>query len=156
MRDHENAGLPFPDRRSGRDRRARPTSPFTRESLLGARRAFRRKDDARKHFFVDWYDPYLLAALLGTLVLSTGDAFLTLKLVTENFQELNPVMDFFLKLGPVTFMLAKWALTTFGLVTLLILKNHYLPGSRVKTSACLLVLPLFYLVLVTYELMMVM
>ncbi|MCE5335911.1 MAG: DUF5658 family protein [Desulfobacteraceae bacterium] len=156
MMQKDRNELPFPDRRSGRDRRARPTSPFTKQSLFGVRRRFRRKEDSCRYFFVDWYDPHLLAILLVTLILSTGDAFLTLRLVAEKFEELNPVMDFFLGIGPVAFVLAKWALTVFGLTTLLVLKNHYLPGLRVKTATCLMVVPIFYIVLVIYEIVMVM
>ena len=66
------------ERRSGKDRRARPTSPFTIRSLVGSRRHYRRKEDARKLFFVDLYSPLSVAVLIFTLVLSVVDAFLTL------------------------------------------------------------------------------
>ncbi|MGO9312335.1 MAG: DUF5658 family protein [Syntrophobacteraceae bacterium] len=144
------------ERRSGKDRRSRPTSPFTIESLKGSRQHFRRKEDTRKLFFVDLYSPLSVAVLLFTLGLSTTDAFLTLVLVGKNVEELNPVMDFFLKLGPFQFIMAKWLLTAFGLTTLLILKNYYLWHGKVRAAVLLFIFPLLYLVLVGYEILLVM
>lgn len=142
------------ERRSGKDRRARPTSPFTIQSLRGSRQHFRRKEDTRKLFFVDLYSPLSVAVLIFTVGLSVVDAFLTLELVGQNAQELNPVMDFFLKLGPFQFIMAKWFLTAFGLTTLLILKNYYLWHGRVRTAALLFIFPFLYLVLVSYEILL--
>jgi len=92
--------------------------------------------------------------LLFTLILSIIDAFLTLNLVGEDIRELNPVMDFFLKLGPFQFIMVKWFFTAFGLITLLVLKNYYLWQGKVRTVAVLALLPFLYLVLVSYEVFM--
>ena len=144
------------ERRSGKDRRSRPTSPFTIESLKGSRQHFRRKEDTRKLFFVDLYSPLSVAVLLFTLGLSTTDAFLTLVLVGKNVEELNPVMDFFLKLGPFHFIIVKWFLTAFGLTTLLILKNYYLWHGKVRAAVLLFIFPFLYLMLVGYEVLLAM
>jgi hypothetical protein len=141
----------FKEKRSGKDRRARPTSPFTIQSLMGSRHHYRREEDARKLFFVDLYSPSSVALLIFTLVLSITDAFLTLMLVGQDIHELNPVMDFFLKLGPFYFIMVKWFLTAFGLTTLLVLKNYYLWQGKVRTMAVLVILPFLYLVLIGYE-----
>jgi hypothetical protein len=146
----------FKERRSGEDRRARPTSPFTIQSLVGSRRRYRRKEDARKYFFVDIYSPVSAAVLICTLVLSIIDAFLTLRLVGDSIRELNPVMDFFLRLGPFPFIMAKWFLTAFGLTTLLVLKNYYIWQDRIRAVAVLAAIPFLYLVLVSYEIFMLM
>jgi hypothetical protein len=61
-------------------------------------------------------------------------------------------MGYLLKLGPFQFIIAKWLLTTFGLVTLLILKNYYFWKDRVRAATILFILPFLYLVLVSYEL----
>ena len=147
--------LQFKERRSGRERRARPTSPFTLQSLTGSRGHYRRKEDARKFFYVDLYSKSSVALLLSTMALSIVDAFLTLLLVGKNVNEVNPLMEYFLKMGPFQFILVKWFMTAFGLVTLLILKNHYLWQGRVKIVAVLFILPFLYLVLVSYEVLMV-
>ena len=142
----------FTERRSGKDRRARHTTPFTLRSLFGARRHYRRKEDKQKYFFVDLYSPLSVAVLVITLVLSVVDAFLTLELVGCNINELNPVMEFFLNLGPLQFIMAKWFLTASGLLTLLIFKNYHLWKGKVRTAALLATVPVLYLGLVCYEL----
>jgi hypothetical protein len=144
-----------PERRSGKDRRAKSTSPFTLQSLVGSRHHYRRKQDARKFYFVDLYSPFSVTVLLVTLILSIIDAFLTLNLVGQDIHELNPVMNFFLKMGPIQFIMVKWFLTAFGLIALLVLKNYYLWQGRIRTVAVLVILPFLYLVLVSYEIFMV-
>lgn len=155
MEERESTQYPFRERRSGKDRRSHPTVLFSRSSLFGSRKRFRRAEDARRHFIVDIYNPYLVGVIVFTLVLCIADAFFTLKLVSENFQELNPVMDFFLKLGPLPFMLVKYFMTGIGMTTLLVLNNYYLWQGRIKTGALLLIFPLLYLMLVIYEIIMV-
>lgn len=154
MENHRLNGIE--ERRSGKDRRSTPTSPFTVQSLLGSRRHYRRKEDSRKFFFVDLYSPLSIAVLICTLILSLADAFLTLMLVGDTIGELNPIMDFFLKLGPFQFIMVKWLFTAVGLTALLILKNYYLWHGRVRTAAVLFLLPCLYLVLISYELYLLM
>lgn len=146
----------FKERRTGKERRSRPTSPFTLQSLVGSRGHYRRKEDARKYYFVDLYSRSSVALVVSTMVLSIIDAFLTLRLVGERIGEANPVMDFFLKMGPFQFIMIKWFLTAVGLLTLLVLKNYYLWQGRVRTAAVLFLLPFLYLVLVSYEFFMLM
>lgn len=95
-----------------------------------------------------------MALLLFTLLLSMLDAFLTIRLIEDNFEEANPVMAFFLERGPTAFILSKWLLTTAGMTTLLILKNYYLWG-KIRTAALMVVFPLLYLMLITYQVVMV-
>jgi len=155
MESHQANQSQRQERRSGEDRRARPTSPFTLQSIIGSRHHYRRKEDARKYYFVDLYSPLSVAVLVLTLVLSIADAFLTLRLVGQDIGELNPVMDFFLKMGPFQFIMIKWFMSSFGLLTLLVLKNYYLWQGRVRVAAVLVVFPFLYLLLVSYEVVMV-
>ncbi|MEM5785871.1 MAG: DUF5658 family protein [Syntrophobacteraceae bacterium] len=145
---------PFHERRSGKDRRAGPTSPFSPKSLFGSRKSSRRKEDQKRFYLVDLYSPFFMALLLFTLLLSMLDAFLTIRLIEDNFEEANPVMAFFLERGPTAFILSKWLLTTAGMTTLLILKNYYLWG-KIRTAALMVVFPLLYLMLITYQVVMV-
>lgn len=146
----------FEERRSGKDRRSRPTSPLTVSSLAGSRKYYRRKEDRKRYYFVDLYSPLVVTLYLTTLVLSLVDALLTLRLIEAKFGELNPVMDFFLQKGPTPFIIAKWALTSLGLTVLLVLKNVYVWRGRIRTAALLAIFPFLYLVLIAYELIMVM
>lgn len=141
----------FRERRSGVERRAGQTRPFSVRSLFGSRRRFRRKEDAQKYFFVDLYSPVSAGVLVLTLALSIVDAFLTLRLLGRHVQEMNPVMAFFLKRGPLPFIMAKWAFTASGLLTLLIFQNYYLWKGKIRTAAVLAILPILYLGLVSYE-----
>ena len=93
--------------------------------------------------------------LVLTLVLSIADAFLTLRLVGQDIGELNPVMDYFLRMGPFQFIMIKWFMSAFGLTTLLVLKNYYLWQGRVKVVAVLVIFPFLYLLLISYEVLMV-
>jgi hypothetical protein len=145
----------FPERRSGNDRRAKPTSPFSWSSISGSRKHIRRAEDREKHRFVDVYSPGFLLVILIVLSFSLLDAYLTLHLINQGAQELNPVMAFFLEFGHMPFLLVKYFLTAFGLVALLILKNCTLWGGRISARVVLLTIPFLYGLLIAYELFLI-
>jgi hypothetical protein len=142
---------PNPERRSSCDRRNNPTSPVSLQSLFGSRGHIRRKEDRASHLYVDRYDPASVLAFLCTLLLSVADAFLTLKLVHAGATELNPVMDFYLKAGPLPFLAAKYLLTATCLFLLLIHKNHRVLAGRMTAWKILFVVPFLYGLLIAYE-----
>jgi hypothetical protein len=142
----------FVERRSGRDRRRRPTTPFSLSSLFGSRRLGRRKEDRLIHYYVDRYGWRSVGVFLASLGLCLADAFMTLHLLSRGAQELNPVMDFFLRIGPIHFLLAKYLVTGASLMWLLIHKDYPLLKGRIKGKNLLLAVPLLYAVLVVYEL----
>ena len=53
------------------------------------------------------------------------DAFLTLYLIDRGAREINPIMAYFLKFGPFTFMSVKYFLTCYAVIVLLIFNNVY-------------------------------
>ena len=132
------------ERRSGSDRRK--NSPINLRSLLlgGRRERGRRKEDLQKTFLVDRYSPYLLAAIVGILFLSVMDALLTLYLLSRGAFELNPVMAFYIELGPYSFLAVKYALTCVAVISFLLLRNIYLRPLRIYTGT------LFYYVLALF------
>ncbi|MDY6909900.1 MAG: DUF5658 family protein [Thermodesulfobacteriota bacterium] len=140
------------ERRSGKDRRARPTSPLSLASLMGRRRHARRREDRRVYVYVDRYGWRSVFAVVSTLILCIADAFLTLTLLQRGAMEANPVMDFFIGLGPLPFLLVKYILTAFGLGTLLIHKNLAIFRGRLPVKTLLLALPVLYGILIAYEL----
>lgn len=142
----------FVERRSGRDRRNHPTTPFSLSSLSGSRRYGRRKEDRLIHYYVDRYGWRSVGAFMASLGLCLVDAFMTLHLLSRGAQELNPVMDFFLRIGPIQFLLAKYLVTGLSLMWLLIHKDYPLLKGRIKCKNLLLVVPLLYALLVVYEL----
>jgi len=117
------------NQRSGDDRR-RPGLPRLRYLFLGGRRrAVRRATDTRRVFILDRYSPRLFAAMMGILVLSILDAALTLYLVAHGASEINPVMNYFLQMGPAVFMTAKYLFTSIAVVIFVLLAQSVLPWS---------------------------
>ncbi|MHC1745125.1 MAG: DUF5658 family protein [Syntrophobacteraceae bacterium] len=145
----------YPERRSGIDRRARPTSPFTWRSLTGSRAYARRKADRDVHYYVDRYGFPAVFAFCVTLLFSIGDAFFTMKLVSAGAKELNPVMDYFLQFGPVPFVAVKYVLTASGLTWLLIHKDYPMFKGRITGKVLFLFVPIIYMVLLVYEMVLV-
>jgi hypothetical protein len=112
-----------PEKRSGKDRRTH-RFPKAKYLLFSGRRArVRREEDLHHTFYFDRYSSSLFAAIVAILLLSVLDALLTLHLIGKGSTELNPVMTYFLKYGPFVFMGAKYFLTCFGVIILLLFKN---------------------------------
>jgi hypothetical protein len=132
------------ERRSGADRRKKSTVNVRALVLGGRRERGRRLEDRSKTFLVDRYSPYFLAAIVSILFLSVIDALLTLFLINRGALELNPVMAYYLDLGPYRFLAVKYALTCIGVVSFLLLRNIYLRPFRMYTGS------LFYFVLVVF------
>jgi len=103
---------------------------------------------SRDHHF----SPAMLGSVLLLLVASVTDAVLTILLVREGASEINPVMDCFLEMGEMYFLLGKYALTVGGLPVLLIFRNHGLFGSRLRVAYLIPVTVLLYAVLISYQL----
>lgn len=152
MADQSAPSQPPVERRNGIDRRRRPTSPISLSSFSGSRRYGRRKEDHTIHYYVDRYGLRSVATIIATLLLCLADAFMTMHLLSEGAQELNPVMDFFLNIGPIPFLLVKYSLTGAALLCLLIHKNYPLLAGRLTGKSILVAVPIFYALLIGYEL----
>ena len=113
----------FDERRSGKDRRTH-RFPKLKYLLFSGRRAHvRREEDVPGTFYFDRYSSSIFAAIVLILLLSVLDALLTLYLIDNGSEELNPVMSYFLRYGPYVFMGAKYFLTCLGVVLLLLFRN---------------------------------
>ncbi|GKT07095.1 hypothetical protein DSTSK_04000 [Desulforhabdus sp. TSK] len=142
------------ERRNSKDRRSKPTSPFSLASLRGRRKQARRAEDAAVHRYVDLYDGSSVSWTFLTLLLSLTDAFLTLEITARGGTEVNPFMDFFLDLGPVPFILSKYILTALGLLWLLIHKNFGIFTESLSVHSLLRIFPVLYGCLIVYELIL--
>jgi len=114
------------ERRCGQDRRQDIRSKFRYYLINGRRESARREEDRTRVIFFDRYNQRIFAAITAILMLSIFDALLTLILIEKGASELNPVMAFFLEYGPLPFIIAKYILTSFGVVLLLIVKNVFI------------------------------
>jgi len=126
---------PYRERRTGKDRRKDKRAQIKYFLVNGRREGFRREEDRTRAFFFDRYNQRIFAAITAILMLSIFDALLTLILIDRGSSELNPVMAYFLEYGPLPFVVAKYLLTSFGVVILLIFKNVFLDRISIYTNS---------------------
>jgi hypothetical protein len=113
--------------------------------LFGGRRVdYRRHADRQRMLYVDWYQQSLFGTIVLILLLSVMDALLTIVLINHGATEINPIMAFYLEMGPYPFLFVKYGLTCTGLLILVLCKNFFLKSIRVHAGA------LLYLVLVAF------
>lgn len=115
----------FAERRSGQDRRHRPTSPLRGFLRRGRRRSGRRKGEIERTY-VDSFTPGDVALLLAIFVLNIFDALFTLLWLQRGGGEANPFMAFLLDMGQEAFLLQKCIVVGIWLIVLLIHKNFRL------------------------------
>jgi hypothetical protein len=132
------------ERRSGKDRRNLGKFKFQYLFLKGQREFIRRKEDRDKIFYVDRYSSALFGVIVTILFLSAIDALLTLLLLNHGAYEINPIMAYYLRVGPYTFLAVKYALTSIGVVFFVILRNTFLKSIKIYTDT------LFYFVLAAF------
>jgi hypothetical protein len=113
------------DRRSGRDRRQSRFPTLAGLFLQRRRGDRRRRSDRNRIVILDRYINTNLWPVVLVLLLSITDGFLTLFLLTNGAMELNPVMNFFIDIGPFAFMGAKY-LFTVGSVLIVVVLNDAL------------------------------
>jgi len=138
------------ERRRGADRR-RST---LRALLIGSfrqRRRLPRRDDERHLAALDWHHPQWLAVGLLILLLSVADAFLTITLIGLGANEANPFMEPLVQDPVVDFAAWKMALTSGGVVLLILLARMRAFG-RVPVALILYGVLFGYVALVGYEL----
>ena len=122
------------ERRSGRDRRNGRRSIFSKHRLAGQRALPRRKADRQGAYFLDRHSYRTFLIILAIFLLSITDAALTLHLLSRGAAEINPVMSYFLNHGPTVFFIAKYLLTTFSMVVILVYGNNFLFRTRLRVK----------------------
>jgi len=128
------------DRRSN-DRRNRPTTPW--KDLFSPLRRSRGRRRADRVGYVDRYSKRDVGLLFAIFLLNIADAFMTMRWLHRGGREANPVMDFFLDIGPVAFLAQKCLVVGFWLILLLVHKNFRFAKIGLYASlavyACLLI-----------------
>ncbi len=132
------------------NRRQSPTSMLSKYTFVGCRRKNRRQDDVRQNYYVDVFDGKLLRLVLLIIFLSALDAVLTLTLLERGAAELNPIIDFYLRLGNNYFFIFKLIITGIGALTLLIHQNFKL------IRKIIMAIYSAYILLITYQLTLLM
>jgi hypothetical protein len=119
------------ERRSGHERRKHR---FRIEKFLifgGNRQMVRRADDRKRIILLDTYEPSLLFSVLTILCLSLVDGTLTILLVQRGAAEINPIMQYYLTLGPRNFLFIKYGITALALFILVVLHTITARGHRI-------------------------
>ncbi len=118
------------DRRSGGDRRSGKNFQFVQQLISGQRIIARRNSDRARIVYFDRYDSKLIRVIIAVLALSVADAVLTVRLIGLGAVEINPLMAYYLKLGPHGFMAVKYVLTSLSVFILVIYSNSGLKRGR--------------------------
>jgi hypothetical protein len=85
------------------DRRGTPTRPLV--GIFGPRRRTQGRRETDRIGYVDRYSRHEAVLILTVFVLNVGDAFFTMLWLDRGGREANPLMDFFLDIGPGAFAL---------------------------------------------------
>lgn len=117
------------ERRRLLDRRRAPTRMMSRFTWTGGRRSGDRRRGGVESLYVDVYEPWLAAVLVGVGLLCALDAVFTLLYLQKGGAEANPLMAEVIEWGPRAFILFKCAVTNAGLAVLCLHKNfRYVKG----------------------------
>ena len=144
-----NTGPGHPERRKLRSRRQLSWRTALFGYLRSHRRVQRRAEDAGS-VFIDWHHPWLFFLAVGIMLLSSVDAFMTLKLLEHGMIEANPVMALALAQGTASFAAGKFAMTGTGILTLVFLARTYFL-KVIRTGLLLTAFFSIYCCLVCYQ-----
>lgn len=132
------------ERRSGQDRR-RKGAPGLRFFFWGGRREnMRRREDNNKFLCFDRYSQSIFTVIITILFLSVADALLTLLLTGHGAIEVNPIMAYYLNIGPYAFLTVKYMLTCLAVLLLLMCQNIFLRTIKIYTRS------LFYVIIAAF------
>ena len=132
------------ERRSGKDRRKKGRVSLRSFMRGGRRENIRREQDKNSLFCVDRYSQTHFGAIIIILFLCVADALLTLLLTSHGAIEINPIMAYYLKIGPYAFLAVKYSLTCMAVFILLICQNIFLRTIRIYTRS------LFYVIIAVF------
>ena len=123
-----------------------------RTVVFGYFRSRRRQTrrDAEVELFSDWHHPWLFFLGIGTMLLSSMDAFFTLRLLERGAIELNPFMASTIGLSTEAFAVSKMILTGVGILVLVFLSRARFMN-HLRTGLILTAIFSFYACLVCYE-----
>jgi hypothetical protein len=118
--------------------------------FLRSRRRSTRRDSESEPLYTDWHHPWLFFLAVGTMLMSSMDAFMTLQLLQRGAVEINPLMAVVIGHSAFMFAATKVALTGFGILVLVYLSRARFMD-KFRTGIMLTVFFSFYACLVCYE-----
>lgn len=143
-------------RSNSTDRRENGGISGIRYVFSGQLKKIRRlSDHYQKSYFLDHYSLRVFSIIIGIILLSVIDAILTLYLIRHGAAEINPIMEHFLKYGPLPFLAAKYLLTTASVVLLLIYKNVHIFGTKIRAKYLFIIIFLVFVSVVLWEIFLI-
>jgi len=100
---------------------------------------------------LDWHSADLLAVSIGILLLSAADAFMTVTLMADGANEVNPLMAVFIYKSVTAFAAVKMLMTGAGVMLMVVLANYRFMRI-VRVAVVMYALLVGYIVLLSYEL----
>jgi hypothetical protein len=146
---------PNTNTRTGFDRRKNPRINIRSLMGVGNRRIIRRHEDKSIIFLVDQFSLKHFVPIVAILFLSVSDALLTLFLIDHGAYETNPIMAYYLNIGPYYFFSVKYILTSLGVVTLLIFRNLIFRTIKISASALLYLIAGIFFAIIAWEIYLI-
>lgn len=120
-----------------------------------SRRRLTRRDQEAEPLYSDWHHPWLFFLAVSIMILSSVDAFLTLRLLERGAIEINPIMASVIGHSIGVFATSKMLLTGLGICVLVFLSRARFMD-RLRTGVFLTGFFSVYACLVCYEFVMLM
>ena len=140
--------------RDGLDRRSSYMRSLVYSCFKRRRTMQRRGEDRVENTFVDTHEPKLAFIFLLTLLLCIADAFLTLNIIDNGGEEVNPFMLFLMTKDLMLFFWVKFAMTVFGML-FLITHKHFTFYRVINGYHIFYGIAAMYVVLVNYEIFLI-
>lgn len=124
-------------------------------AFLRSRRLTHRRGEESAPVFSDWTHPWHFFLAVGIMLMSSMDAFLTLRLIDRGASEVNPVMAAVMGEGILAFAASKMLMTGLSILTLVFLARAHV-FNRFRIGLSLTAVFSFYCCLICYELVLLM
>jgi len=147
--------LNIEERRSGTDRRTSDRLKIGSWYRGGKRELIRRRTERSTIFIADRYSQSLFGAIILILFFSVLDALLTLFLIGHGATELNPIMAYYINVGPYAFLFVKYLLTSVAVVILLVCQHAFLRIMRIHARGLFYVIIAVFMSIVLWELFLI-
>ena len=145
----------FEERRAGTDRRKSARLKLRSWYRGGTREIIRRRAERNTIFLADRYSQSVFGAILLILFFSVLDALLTLYLIGHDATELNPIMAYYINVGPYAFFFVKYMLTSVSVVILLLCQNAFLRIMRMYAHSLFYLIVAAFMSVVAWELFLI-
>lgn len=123
--------------------------------MFGRRQQVRRRIDRDRVLYLDRYSKTIFRLIVLILIFSVLDAFLTLLLIDHGAVELNPLMAFYLDIGPAPFVAVKYTLTSLSIFVLLVYSNNSIKSLKIYTRSMFSIISLTFAGVIAWQLFLV-